>query len=186
MLNWMLVVICFTRRSQHWRQSQTQCCKQCLVAEWKCSRIQKVTFLLAFDLLNRMQSSGIIAIVVCMKITSLIIFVPHSGWIMIDRCGTHFGTIMNFLRDGSVPLPETTKGVAELLAEAKYYCITELIDSCERALLKKVKWPNAISHHIIFLSTMNSLCCLFFIARNRSQSRYVVCHWSHLQRRSKF
>lgn len=61
------------------------------------------------------------------------------GWIIIDRCGTHFGTIMNFLRDGSVPLPETSKGVAELLAEAKYYCITELADSCERALLKKVK-----------------------------------------------
>lgn len=45
---------------------------------------------------------------------------------------------MNFLRDGSVPLPETSKGVAELLAEAKYYCITELAESCERALLKKV------------------------------------------------
>lgn len=60
---------------------------------------------------------------------------------MIDRCGTHFGTIMNFLRDGSVPLPETTKGVAELLAEAKYYCITELAESCERALLKKEPEP---------------------------------------------
>lgn len=63
------------------------------------------------------------------------------GWIMIDRCGTHFGTIMNYLRDGSVTLPETTKGVAELLAEAKYYCITELADSCERALLKKEPEP---------------------------------------------
>lgn len=60
---------------------------------------------------------------------------------MIDRCGTHFGTIMNYLRDGSVTLPETTKGVAELLAEAKYYCITELADSCERALLKKEPEP---------------------------------------------
>lgn len=67
--------------------------------------------------------------------------IENSGWIMIDRCGTHFGTIMNFLRDGSIPLPETTKGVAELLAEAKYYCITELADSCERALLKKEPEP---------------------------------------------
>lgn len=63
----------------------------------------------------------------------------NLGWIIIDRCGTHFGTIMNFLRDGTVPLPETSKAVAELLAEAKYYCITELADSCERALLKKVE-----------------------------------------------
>lgn len=73
----------------------------------------------------------------------LYVFVTYLylGWIMIDRCGTHFGTIMNFLRDGSVPLPETTKGVAELLAEAKYYCITELADSCERALVKKEPEP---------------------------------------------
>lgn len=60
---------------------------------------------------------------------------------MIDRCGAHFGTIMNYLRDGSVTLPDSTRGVAELLAEAKYYCITELVDSCERALLKKEPEP---------------------------------------------
>lgn len=44
---------------------------------------------------------------------------------------------MNFLRDGSVPLPESTKEMAELLAEAKYYCISELTKSCEQALLRK-------------------------------------------------
>lgn len=44
---------------------------------------------------------------------------------------------MNFLRDGSVPLPENTKEMAELLAEAKYYCIKELAESCEQALLRK-------------------------------------------------
>lgn len=60
-----------------------------------------------------------------------------SGWILIDRCGTHFGTILNFLRDGSIPLPDTSKAIAELLAEAKYYCISELIESCESALMKK-------------------------------------------------
>lgn len=68
-------------------------------------------------------------------------FISKLGWILIDRSGTHFGTIMNYLRDGSVILPESSKGVAELLAEAKYYCITELADSCERALLKKEPEP---------------------------------------------
>lgn len=63
------------------------------------------------------------------------------GWILIDRCGTHFGTILNFLRDGSVALPDSTKGIAELLAEAKYYCLTELAEFCERALLKKEPEP---------------------------------------------
>lgn len=56
---------------------------------------------------------------------------------MVDRCGKHFGTILNFLRDGSVPLPDSTREMAELLAEAKYYCISELAESCEQALLRK-------------------------------------------------
>ncbi|XP_065347917.1 BTB/POZ domain-containing adapter for CUL3-mediated RhoA degradation protein 3 isoform X1 [Cloeon dipterum] len=60
-----------------------------------------------------------------------------SGWILIDRCGKHFGTILNYLRDGSVPLPDNSKEVAELLAEVKYYCIQDLIEACEMALLKR-------------------------------------------------
>lgn len=48
---------------------------------------------------------------------------------------------MNYLRDGTVVLPETSKGVAELLAEAKYYCIAELAESCEKALKKKEPEP---------------------------------------------
>lgn len=44
---------------------------------------------------------------------------------------------MNFLRDGLVPLPDSCKETAELLAEAKYYCISELVSACEQALLKK-------------------------------------------------
>lgn len=62
-----------------------------------------------------------------------------EGWVLIDRCGQWFGVILNFLRDGSVALPETSKALAELLAEAKYYCIEELAESCERALDIKKK-----------------------------------------------
>ena len=29
-----------------------------------------------------------------------------DGSVFIDRCGKHFDTILNFLRDGSVPLPD--------------------------------------------------------------------------------
>lgn len=48
------------------------------------------------------------------------------GWVLIDRCGKHFGTILSFLRDGSVPLPETKRELLELQKEAKFYLIQEL------------------------------------------------------------
>lgn len=57
-----------------------------------------------------------------------------AGWILIDRCGKHFGTILNYLRDGAVPLPEIRREVEELLAEAKYYLVQELADECHAAL----------------------------------------------------
>lgn len=72
-------------------------------------------------------------------VNSLCILDNVSGWVLIDRCGKHFGTILNFLRDEIVPLPESAKEMAELLAEAKYYCISELAESCEQALQKKRK-----------------------------------------------
>ncbi|CAB3359705.1 BTB/POZ domain-containing adapter for CUL3-mediated RhoA degradation protein 3 isoform X2 [Cloeon dipterum] len=65
------------------------------------------------------------------------VLTDSEGWILIDRCGKHFGTILNYLRDGSVPLPDNSKEVAELLAEVKYYCIQDLIEACEMALLKR-------------------------------------------------
>lgn len=56
------------------------------------------------------------------------------GWILIDRCGKHFGTILNYLRDGAVPLPDSRRETEELLAEAKYYLVQGLADECTAAL----------------------------------------------------
>lgn len=53
---------------------------------------------------------------------------PTAGWVMIDRCGKHFGTILNFLRDGSVTLPTREVECGELLAEAQFYLLTELAE----------------------------------------------------------
>lgn len=95
-----------------------------------------------------------------------------SGWILIDRCGKHFGTILNYLRDGSVPLPDNCKEVAELLAEVKYYCIADLIESCEMALMKREREAEPIcrvplitsqkEEHILINSTAKVCCQLFF------------------------
>ncbi|CAH3039364.1 unnamed protein product [Porites evermanni] len=60
-----------------------------------------------------------------------------DGWILIDRCGKHFPLVLNFLRDGSVPLPQSEVELQELLMEAKYYLIEQLVELCEKALEKK-------------------------------------------------
>lgn len=60
------------------------------------------------------------------------------GWVLIDRSGRHFGTILNYLRDGSVPLPESTRELGELLGEARYYLVQGLIEDCQLALQVRV------------------------------------------------
>ena len=54
----------------------------------------------------------------------------------LDRNGKHFGSILNFLRDGQIPLPDTKRELLELQAEAKYYCIEELSCATENSLGK--------------------------------------------------
>lgn len=44
---------------------------------------------------------------------------------------------MNYLRDGTVALPDNYRDTNELLAEAKYFLIEELTESCLQALAKK-------------------------------------------------
>ena len=49
------------------------------------------------------------------------------GWVLIDRCGKHFGLILNFLRDNATPLPSSQRDLEELLAEAKFYLLDDLV-----------------------------------------------------------
>ncbi|XP_076832560.1 BTB/POZ domain-containing adapter for CUL3-mediated RhoA degradation protein 2 [Brachyhypopomus gauderio] len=62
------------------------------------------------------------------------VFADKEGWILIDRCGKHFGLILNYLRDGSLTLPKSKQSIKELLAEAKYYHIQGLVDLCQHEL----------------------------------------------------
>ncbi|KAL5017424.1 hypothetical protein ScPMuIL_007013 [Solemya velum] len=65
------------------------------------------------------------------------VLTDSEGWILIDRCGKHFGTVLNFLRDGTVPLPEAKRDLLEILHEAKYYLVQDLVALIEAALKKK-------------------------------------------------
>ncbi|KAG7470528.1 hypothetical protein MATL_G00114720 [Megalops atlanticus] len=62
------------------------------------------------------------------------VFTDKEGWVLIDRCGKHFGAILSYLRDSSITLPKTRQGIRELLAEAKYYLIQGLVAVCQSAL----------------------------------------------------
>ena len=55
----------------------------------------------------------------------------EKGMIFIDRDGKHFNRILNFLRDGTIALPETNYEVMELKIEAQFYCIDGLVKLCD-------------------------------------------------------
>lgn len=62
------------------------------------------------------------------------VLTDSEGWILIDRSGKYFGQVLNFLRDGTIPLPETRRELMELLAEAKYYLVQDLVVLVEAAV----------------------------------------------------
>ena len=49
-----------------------------------------------------------------MKSALLVLSLTHH---FLDRNGKHFGSILNFLRDGQIPLPDTRRELLELQAE---------------------------------------------------------------------
>ncbi|XP_069040633.1 BTB/POZ domain-containing adapter for CUL3-mediated RhoA degradation protein 2 [Lepisosteus oculatus] len=65
------------------------------------------------------------------------VLTDKEGWILIDRCGRHFGSILSYLRDASVVLPKSRQAIRELMAEAKFYLIQGLVDICQSALQEK-------------------------------------------------
>ena len=54
----------------------------------------------------------------------------EDGSVFIDRDGTHFRTVLNFLRDGSIPKPTMKREVEELKREAEFYRIESLVEYC--------------------------------------------------------
>ena len=59
----------------------------------------------------------------------------EDGSFFIDRDGTHFRFILNFLRTGKLTLPEGATFIKELEEEAEFYQIQGLIDALRPAKL---------------------------------------------------
>ncbi|CAL8350043.1 unnamed protein product [Lota lota] len=62
------------------------------------------------------------------------VFTDREGWILIDRSGKHFGSILGYLREGTATLPKGHQAVLELLAEAKFYLLQGLVELCQNSL----------------------------------------------------
>ncbi|MEQ2161549.1 hypothetical protein GOODEAATRI_010654 [Goodea atripinnis] len=86
---------------------------------------------------------------ICTGITAATI--DSEGWVVLERSGRHFGLVLNFLRDGSVPLPEDHRELDEVLKEAQYYRVQGLVQHCLNAM--QVEFPEAR----IFEETLNIL-----------------------------
>ena len=65
----------------------------------------------------------------------------ETGAFFIDRDGTCFGEILNYLRDGSVIPPESVFKCKRMALEANYYCLNELTE----ALLDHIKTDELMS-----------------------------------------
>nr|CDS29275.1 BTB:POZ domain containing protein [Hymenolepis microstoma] len=77
-----------------------------------------------------------------------------DGWVLLDRSGKHFHLILNYLRDGSIPLPDSRQDLEELLIETCFYCLEGLRRACEEKLEKMAaeesqEKPNAASIYIV-------------------------------------
>ncbi|XP_053562243.1 BTB/POZ domain-containing adapter for CUL3-mediated RhoA degradation protein 2 [Bombina bombina] len=80
------------------------------------------------------------------------VLTDKEGWILIDRCGKHFGSILNYLREDTIVLPKSLHEVKELMAEAKYYLIQGLVDKCQAALQDKTDSYEAVCNIPIITS----------------------------------
>ena len=58
--------------------------------------------------------------------------IDEKGYILIDRSGKHFKTILDYLRNGIPPILQNEREAKELGMEADFYCIEDLKKHCER------------------------------------------------------
>ncbi|XP_032234148.1 BTB/POZ domain-containing adapter for CUL3-mediated RhoA degradation protein 3 [Nematostella vectensis] len=107
------------------------------------------------------------------------VLTDSDGWILIDRCGKHFGTILNFLRDGSIPLPQCESELRELCTESKYYLIEQLVNQCEALLAKKQQQHDPICRVPLITSTKEERLLVSTASKpivklsyNRSNNKY--------------
>uniref|UniRef100_A0A9L0K6L4 BTB/POZ domain-containing adapter for CUL3-mediated RhoA degradation protein 2 n=1 Tax=Equus asinus TaxID=9793 RepID=A0A9L0K6L4_EQUAS len=113
------------------------------------------------------------------------VLTDKEGWILIDRCGKHFGTILNYLRDDTIILPQNRQEIKELMAEAKYYLIQGLVNMCQTALQDKKDSYQPVCNIPIITSLKEeerlieaSTKPVVKLLYNRSNNKYSYTRWN--------
>jgi hypothetical protein len=81
----------------------------------------------------------------------------EKGYFFIDRDGTHFRYILNFLRSGTLLMPEDPVVKRELLVEAEFYQIKPLIDLIMHGPQKEVRFSRELVHKNITLDSTRTI-----------------------------
>ncbi len=69
----------------------------------------------------------------------------QDGFYFVDRDGTHFIHILNFLRDGTLNIPDDRFLHNWLINEANFYSLPDLDKLCRKALKHREKRePNVV------------------------------------------
>merc|ERR1712018_806081 len=63
--------------------------------------------------------------------------IDENGYILIDRSGRHFNTILDYLRNGMPPILKDEREAKELEMEADFYCIEDLKKYCQNYGISK-------------------------------------------------
>ncbi|CAF1269208.1 unnamed protein product [Adineta steineri] len=74
-----------------------------------------------------------------------------------EHDGKHFDLVLNYLRDGTINLPECNQILNELLHEAKFYCIESLIEQQLRTRSRKNAGDTDACCKVIMLTSAKEL-----------------------------
>ena len=104
----------------------------------------------------------------------------EDGTMFIDRDGTHFRFILNYLRSGKLTLPEGSTALKELMEEAEFYQIQGILDELKSVTdnLTIVKLNVGGHHFTTSLQTLKkdpkSRLCAMFSGEHVNNSTFII------------
>ena len=104
----------------------------------------------------------------------------EDGCYFIDRDGTHFRLILNYLRTGQLVLPEDKILRRELLTEAEFYQIKGIIDEMKASPFENSSIPS-VEHRQILASwlkgTLTSACHTYSLIYRASRDGWAASNF---------